>query len=292
MDTSAVQLTSFDGLRGVSAAKPIEEGTTVLEVPFSNALVVTPVSRCTMPESFCSPACWEKMPPAVRMALQLLYEKSLGTNSKLSTWIQMLPKSYVTIEKWTDQELATLGYPHAQMLRERRVQEVEGYYSSFKSLQPGTTVSKEDFTWALNTVQSRLFSGPYSGRSLGARIQLAGVIAALAAVYVALGFGTLENALNAVIAVLLFNIIYDQTLSKKITWYAMLPMIDMINHRTGTKAEVSYQYFTDKFTLDVGETYATGQQVYITYGDKSNDQLMAFYGFAEANNVNDSYVMR
>lgn len=291
IDTSSVQLVSFDGLRGVAASRPIAEGTALLQVPFKNALAVTPVSRCTLPESFCSKACWDKQPPVVRMALILLYERSLGAASRFHPWIRMLPNEFTTVLHWSAQDMEMLGYPQAATLRERRIREFDGYYNSIKQLQPGTPVAKDDLKWALDCIQSRLFSGPYSGRSLQSRIQLAGFTFALAVAYVLLGLGTPENALNAVISVLLFNLVYDQVLSKKLTWYATLPMIDMINHKTGAKADVSYQYFTDNFSVELGDTYATGQQLFITYGDKSNDQLLVYYGFAEPENLNDSYVM-
>lgn len=45
--------------------------------------------------------------------------------------------------------------------------------------------------------------------------------------------------------------------------YAMLPMVDMANHKTGVPSEVSYQYFTDEFTLEVGDVPPAGQQLFI-----------------------------
>lgn len=47
---------------------------------------------------------------------------------------------------------------------------------------------------------------------------LAGVVGVLAAGYVALGMGTLQQGLNGFISALLFNIIYDIIISNKLKW--------------------------------------------------------------------------
>lgn len=73
--------------------------------------------------------------------------------------------------------------------------------------------------------------------------------------------------------------------------YAMTPGIDFLNHSSSVtgKAEVSYEYFTDKFVVQAGEDYKTGDQVFISYGAQSNDSLLQFYGFVEVDNPADTY---
>lgn len=73
--------------------------------------------------------------------------------------------------------------------------------------------------------------------------------------------------------------------------YAMTPGIDLINHSslvTG-KADVSYEYFTDRFVVKAGEDYHEGDQVFVSYGAQSNDSLLQFYGFVEDDNLSETY---
>ena len=42
----------------------------------------------------------------------------------------------------------------------------------------------------------------------------------------------LEQVLNGAIAAVLFNIIYDTLLSRKLRWFAMCPVIDSMNHQS------------------------------------------------------------
>lgn len=46
------------------------------------------------------------------------------------------------------------------------------------------------------------------------------------------------QVLNAGIAAVLFNILYDIVLSRKVKWYAMLPVIDYCNHSCQVKVSL------------------------------------------------------
>ena len=47
------------------------------------------------------------------------------------------------------------------------------------------------------------------------------------------------------------------------------------------QSEVSYDYFADCYTVAATREYAAGEQVYVSYGQQSNDSLMQYYGFCE-----------
>ena len=53
-----------------------------------------------------------------------------------------------------------------------------------------------------------------------------------AAAYTQLAHLPLEQILNGAIAAVLFNIIYDTLLSRKLRWFAMCPVIDSMNHQS------------------------------------------------------------
>lgn len=58
------------------------------------------------------------------------------------------------------------------------------------------------------------------------------------------------------------------------------------------QSEVAFEYFGDKFSVEANDAVKAGAQLYITYGRQGNDRLLQFYGFSEADNPNDTYVIR
>jgi hypothetical protein len=84
-------------------------------------------------------------------------------------------------------------------------------------------------------------------------------------------------------------------------------MIDMANHQSQQPTgEVAFEYFGNAYSLAVatapkpvdsssnssGSSTATSrQQLYISYGPRSNDQLLQYYGFVEEDNPHDVYIM-
>lgn len=88
--------------------------------------------------------------------------------------------------------------------------------------------------------------------------------------------------------------------------YVICPMIDMANHKspgwdtTFTAGEVAFEYFSNAYSLagDVASSLTSSssektdhRQLYISYGSRSNDQLLQYYGFVETNNPHDVYIM-
>jgi Rubisco LSMT substrate-binding len=72
-------------------------------------------------------------------------------------------------------------------------------------------------------------------------------------------------------------------------------MIDIVNHKSvGYQADVSFEYFANSYSLAIDKVSAAvmpDDQVYISYGARSNDQLLQYYGFVEHDNPHDVYVM-
>jgi hypothetical protein len=54
---------------------------------------------------------------------------------------------------------------------------------------------------------------------------------------------------------------------------------------------VSYDYPRDSFIVSAATAYSPVQQVFISYGTQTNDSLLQMYGFVEADNPHDAYVM-
>ncbi len=63
----------------------------------------------------------------------------------------------------------------------------------------------------------------------------AGALVVLGAASLALGAASLESVLNAGVAAVLFNIIYDSLLGAKLKWHALCPVIDSMNHASDSR---------------------------------------------------------
>jgi histone-lysine N-methyltransferase SETD3 len=116
----------------------------------------------------------------------------------------------------------------------------------------------------------------------------------LVTIYVGLNLGTLEQAANGAALVLCAQVLKDFVLPKlfKKKRYVICPMIDMANHQSTTaNGGVSFEFFGDAYSLAATRDVAQGQEVYISYGARSNDQLLQYYGFVEQDNPHDVYIM-
>ena len=74
-----------------------------------------------------------------------------------------------------------------------------------------------------------------------AKLILPFVLAALA--YTQIAHLPLEQILNGAIAAVLFNIIYDTLLSRKLRWFAMCPVIDSMNHQSTSTVRLALGRF-------------------------------------------------
>ena len=156
-----------------------------------------------------------------------------------------------------------------------------------------SNITYKDVLWALETVNSRAFSGTYEGSSADQRQQLLFFTGALTLVWPLAGLGTWEQSLSAAIAVALSIFMRDLLTSSSISKaelkrYVICPFIDMFNHRSGCTSDVSYNYFRNQFELRT-EGYNKGEQVYLNYGRQTNDRLLQYYGFIDENNPYDNY---
>jgi len=72
----------------------------------------------------------------------------------------------------------------------------------------------------------------------------------------------------------------------------LVPMADMLNHSpeagAGNLEQIDGQYF---FVINATKDYAVGEQVYDSYGARSNFELIKGYGFALENNPHDNMLL-
>ena len=69
-------------------------------------------------------------------------------------------------------------------------------------------------------------------------------------------------------------------------------MIDMANHKSvGSAGDVSFEFFGNAYGLAVDQRVDANDELCISYGARSNDQLLQYYGFVEVDNPHDVYIM-
>lgn len=282
----------FGDLRGGQAVDEIDADEVFVTVARGAALVVAPNERCPCPD-FVDGAFYKDAPWFVKMAVLLLWERRKGRGSAVWGYIEQLPTSIDTPVRWEEAELQELQYAHAiNEIRQQRASWRQQYDNFCKAVQPaaGQAASWDEFLWALENVRSRAFSGPYTGSSVGEKARTLGLLLAAGGGYAVWQQLPLEQALNGFISVVVFNIIYDLLISKKLKWYALCPVVDALNHSSVVESEVAYEYFKDTFVLSTKSDYKKGQQVFISYGAQSNGSLLQYYAFTEQGNPNDVYV--
>lgn len=99
-----------------------------------------------------------------------------------------------------------------------------------------------------------------------------------------------ESVPDRRLRVRIIRLSYGRHVSQSAKQYSLRPVIDLINHSSKVSSEVTYDYWSDSFSVTSTQSYRKGEQVHINYS-QSNDILLQFYGFIEPNNEKDVYVM-
>ncbi|KAI8104918.1 hypothetical protein M9435_000092 [Picochlorum sp. BPE23] len=280
------------GMRGMVAVEDIGKGEIFVELPRSAALVVDPLEKCPCSE-FVDAGYYKACSWYVKMSILLLWERQKGASSRIYGYISQLPSSIDTPVRWSEEEVDQL---QSVRLKQAVLEQKEEWSAAYKEFQKNrvenaTEVTYDDFVWAMENVRSRSFSGPYAGSPIRERLTMAGMLAVVGGGYAFMSHIPLESVLNAGIAVACFNLVYDVVLSSRLKWFAMCPVIDSLNHSGNVTSSIEYEYFKDTFVVSTESSYEKGQQIFISYGKKTNEQLMQYYGFILKDNPHDVYTV-
>lgn len=214
----------------------------------------------------------------------------------LRPWLDSLPRRFTTPIHWTPQQRTEwLQYSHMEESVDRQVSSWKDMYETLKSCTtglPSSGMTWEDFVWGCETARSRAFSGGYTGAPFNPFIYAFTLI--LVTAYVGLNLGTLEQAANGAALVFCGSILRDFVFPKlfRNQKYVICPVIDMCNHSSvSTNANVAYEFFANAYSLSTTSAVPGNSELFISYGSRSNDQLLQYYGFVERDNPHDIYVM-
>jgi hypothetical protein len=310
------------GCLGWFATAAIPSGSVVLAVPISTAITINKDNGPDTDGEFSrvmlnrnGRKLFRDMPWFCQAALYMVYldqqvdwsrENTITTtNDNTSSkkldyrpWLNCLPRELDTPIHWDSHILADeLQYDYMVKAVERQRTSWKAYHATLVQYAASADVvwSWDDFLWGSEIARSRAFSGTTTSSS-GFNPWIYAFTSLLVAGYVGLELGTLEQAANGAGVVLCASIFKDFVLPKlfKSKTYIICPMIDMANHKSSSSAvagQVSFEYFNNAYSLSIQQAVAPGDQVYISYGQRSNDQLLQYYGFVELDNPHDVYVM-
>ena len=284
-----------DLYRGVKATSDISAGDDLVRLPRRATMLVIEGQK-NPHETFISDELWAKAGDerwALRVALVLLYEKSLGRDSKFHEYIEQLPKSFENLGTWTEEEIRELQYSIGEKLaKEQRLENEKAYELIREYAREDSSLSsieKEEVNWALDVVRSRVFSGKIADQEALKRKLLPRALSVGTVFASWLTAQTTELKWLCVFA-LLALVVFDSTKENDVktdTAYVLMPLIDAFNHQTMLKTE--FEFTNSEFALKSPKSYKKNEEVLISYGLMPNDELLLRYGFVDDQNVADTY---
>jgi hypothetical protein len=260
MQCDLLSLATFGKLRGVMAKSAIRSGQCMLSYPRTAIMDLASLTSCPCPQLIAE-AYWQKAPWYQQLGLWIVAEKAKGAESPWANYIALLPRTLSTPLHWTPDQLDELQYPAiALAVQEQREHFRSLTESAAQHLSPSAPAGAlDELAWAMEMVLSRSLDSaqlPQQDANMFSKLaQMAG-----------LGGATAQASTKA-----------------------MVPMLDMFNHRSSARPRFGYDARTDTFSVSAECSYTKGEQVFITYGDKDNDDLLTLYGFVEEDNPNDIY---
>lgn len=274
-------------LRGLKASKFIPTDNAVIRLPASECLAVPEynINAVTLLNSTSS--------TQTQLSLLLLQEWILGNKSNYKAYINNLPSLeslQVNIPlHWPDEYLQSI-LPYEALLTKVQIQR-KSWENSFNNLPPNlkVAISFERFCWAMEIVRSRSFQG-FSKKSLGI-YGLASVLSFILAILAYPQYG--ENA-SFIIGLLSMCALIPAIIESNNKYCILLPIIDSSNHRSQTPScEITFDPIRGDFLMTSKQPIQLDEEVTISYGVKSNDDLLQYFGFVEEgnNNQNDIYII-
>jgi hypothetical protein len=299
--------TGSDAGLGLVSKQRIEKGGVVVTVPAALALSMEiprggPDDSSFMKTLVDDRSVFRSLPWYVQFAMYLFKLDKISSCKQMAAgevdlrpWLDSLPRKFTTPLNWTPQQRKEwLQYSHMEESVDRQITYWKDLYETLLGSTnlncPGMTW--EDFVWGCETSRSRAFSGGYTGAPFNPFIYAFTLV--LVTAFVGLQLGTLEQAANGAALVFCGSILRDFVFPKffRTQKYVICPVIDMCNHSSlATTANVAYEFFSSSYSLATTSPVPGNSEIFISYGSRSNDQLLQFYGFVEWDNPHDIYVM-
>ncbi|KAI3428549.1 hypothetical protein D9Q98_007371 [Chlorella vulgaris] len=250
--------TGEGGERGVVCLQAISKGETIMRLPLR--LAITDQEEEGREEQAEDTTGVERQPWSVRLAGKLLQMLQQGDACPWKPYLAVLPRvvpSPLTTYSWDD--VQAIQYPPM-----RRQVDHASWLASSACQQGNGAFTREQWDWALSVVHSRTFGAPGGSSTGGAGVRM------------------------------------------------LVPLVDMLNHagdyitsppgqmpplvqagdcvRWDLKAPVGPE---GEWLMDLSATrdIAEGEELLLSYGERSNDEFHLHYGFVPARNPHDDITL-
>lgn len=285
--------------RGLKIKVDAPPNKALIELPRGQAICLDEGESTPFPQ-WVPAKQWKKMPWYAQLGLKLVYERKTSTSALKAGYAQLLPppKGLPTPFHWSETDLNALRsvYPALANKVDRQRTVWAGLYDTLgKTRAVREDMDEDTFVWAMESVLSRAFKGTFGTgfNSLAPSLLLMGIFAGIYKVdqeTIQLVSYALEEYpyLAAIPAVLTLLPSVLEFFKSKGT-YILAPMIDSLNHRSTVPTDLDYDSIRQRFRLSLGVGYKKGEQVFMSYGSKNNDDLLLHYGFVEADAPSDVF---
>ncbi|GAX74285.1 hypothetical protein CEUSTIGMA_g1734.t1 [Chlamydomonas eustigma] len=296
-----------DDTRGVYATYPIRSLDTLIVVPRSSALLLTPSERS--PLGTLSESVWQQLPWPYKLSIKLAQEAARSSASSMHEFINVLPPEAIDLPLlWSAEDVSALQYPYLQNKVLSEQNQMQDALKNCSHALLEARITTDVLLWALTMIKSRSFEGPHFQTTFQVKLAFFSALQSLlAAAYATHRIAPLSQLsipaslidptwplVLAEAVVLILPLVWgilDLKRAKSVAEYVVCPFIDFLNHSSQSQAECQYDWFKDSYCVVSDRPYQPGQQVYINYGSQSNDQLLLSYGFVEEGNLNDRYIL-
>ena len=288
-------VTGKDELRGVLMLDDAQAGEEICCVPRTSCLDLSAVEGAGSPcEALVPSALWVTLRWYERLACWLLAEQRRGAESPVAGYMGYLPKPDQFADaplSWDDDELSLLSYPPVAASIREQAAELDELFANLQraggSLAP--SVSRDELQWAMQLVLSRAFTStiatPEDVAKLAPPPPPPPADPATVAARTWLGQMPIVGSMLAEKAPPPPPPAAGDGLCM-----AMMPMLDAFNHDSAASNACAYDGTRNAFVLTAGAPLRKGEQAFLSYGDKSNDELLQLFGFVEESNPHDYFL--
>lgn len=188
-----------------------------------------------------------------------------------------------TLRHWTEDQLAELSRsPKGQKLRELQTRQEQQWRNKYVAVKD--TMSWDQFQWCMEVVHSRAFRGNYGLSPFRTIFSAAAPIAAAAIgiAYIQGNPDISDSVLLGLASLAISPFLVNVAVPDKGD-VVLLPYIDSANHLEEADSAIQYDPLGGVFSLSVGPKClvreGTEAQLYISYGPRSEGELLLNYGF-------------
>ena len=285
-------MTGKADLRGVIVLEDVDVEEELCCVPRTTCLDLSAVEGSGSPcEALVPSALWVELRWYERLACWLLAEERRGEASPISGYLGYMPRPESFADSplaWSDEELAELSYPPVVVSIREQASELASLHAALVGGRGGplaSTVSLDELRWAMQLVLSRAFTStiatplelerrrppPPPPPPSPTDILMRG-LPLVGQMFQAPPPPPPPPALGDGLEM------------------AMMPMLDAFNHASRASTQCAYDGERNAFVMTATSPLKSGEQAFISYGDKSNDELLQLFGFVEEVNPFDSFL--